>query len=93
MKNEFGKSFIRYSVEYGEIVVDELFVAPSQRGEKLGHTLLDIARDFAISQKMKLALYAEVQSGDMDIDVLVEYYLEYGFVSDPNSKQLMTYYT
>jgi GNAT superfamily N-acetyltransferase len=93
MKHEIGKSFIKYSKENGEIVVDELFVSPDQKGGKLGYALLDIARDFAELQKMNLALYAEVQSGYMDNDVLVEYYRKYGFESHPNSDQLMIYNT
>jgi predicted GNAT family N-acyltransferase len=91
MKSEIGKSYIEFSEENEEIVVDKVFVHESQRGEYLGHKLLDIALNHAKSVNMNLSLYAEPDE-DMEIEKLVEYYQDYGFESDGDCDQLMTYY-
>lgn len=91
MKNEIKKSYIEYSIENEEVVVDKLYVAPDQRGQYLGHKLLTVALDYAKEIGLNLALYAEPDE-DMEADKLVEYYENFGFESDSDCDQLMTYY-
>lgn len=90
--HEINNSYIQFSEECGEIIVDKVFVDPSQRGHKIGHKLLEVALDYAREQGMNLALCAEPDE-DMPKDVLIEYYEEFGFEQDADCAELMTYYT
>jgi len=92
-KKYIKESYIQFSEESGEIVVDKLFVDALQRGLKLGYELLKIALDHARTLNLNLSLYAESDEPDIiSNDKLVEYYSDFGFESDSDCDQLMTYF-
>ena len=92
MTHNINKSWIQYSEECGEIVIDKLFVDPSERGQRKGFKLLDIVVKYAKDQKMNVGLYAESDEPDsLSNENLVNYYRDYGFESDGDCDQLMTY--
>ena len=91
MKEILGKSWVQFSEECGEIVVDKVFVDPSERGRLRGYKLLDIVLEYARSQNMNIGLYAESDEETFSNEDLVEYYRNYGFESDGDCDQLMTY--
>ncbi len=95
MKKQYiGESFIQFSEECDEIVIDKLYVAKNQRGLKLGYELIKKALDFAESLNLNLSLYAESdEPNTISNEKLVEYYSDFGFESDSDCDQLMTYYT
>ncbi len=92
MKSILLNSFIQFSEEGGELVVDKMEVSLGDRGQLLGHKLLDIALVCARKMELNLSLYAESDNPDsFSNEELVDYYRDYGFVSDGDCDQLMTY--
>jgi len=92
MKKQIQNSFVKYSIEEGEVVIDYLFVDKRQRGNNLGYKLLDFVKSFAKRKEMNMALFAESDDDNFSNDELVEYYEDYGFESDADADQLMTYF-
>lgn len=87
MKNNIGKSYIEYTEEDDRIVVDMLYVAEEDRGNKMGYKLLDTV---CKSASKNVELYAESDECKAS-EWLVEYYREYGFKSNPDHDQDMVY--
>jgi GNAT superfamily N-acetyltransferase len=92
MKQAINKSFIKFDADMDDIVIEKLFVHPSQRGKKLGHKLLDIALDYARENEMNVSLCAESDEETLSNEKLIKYYEDYGFESDGNCLELMTYF-
>jgi len=91
MRHKINKSYIMFSKENNEIVIDKLFVDPNERGQHLGYKLLDVAKKYADKKGLNLALYAESDDPVFSNYDLVEYYRNYGFESNGDCDQLMTY--
>jgi len=91
-KATIDNSYIILSIENDELIVDNLFVSADERGNKLGYKLLDMAVTKAKELGLTLSLYASPDEDDaLDTEGLVAYYRDYGFESDPDCDQLMTY--
>ena len=92
MKHCIGKSFIKYNEDMGELVINKLYVHPSQRGQRLGYRLLDVAVDYAGSKNIaNVGLFAESDEDSLSNEKLIEYYKGYGFESDGDCDELMNY--
>ena len=93
MKHINGKSYIQYSEGFGEIVIDKLFVHKDERGDKKGHSLLSFVLIASQNQGFNMSLCAESdEPSNINNEQLIEYYEEFGFESDADCDQLMTYY-
>ena len=90
---ENTKSYIKYSqddINEKELVIDMLFVAHKDRGQKKGYELLQEAMDYAWDNGYKnVSLFVEPQENGITEDALVEYYRNFGFESDGDCDQLM----
>jgi predicted GNAT family acetyltransferase len=90
------ETFIKYSdsgMGDNELVIDNVFVAITERGQGKGKQLVKKAINYAQTNNYKtVGLYAEPQSDNgLDSEALIEFYLSLGFVSDSDDSQLMTY--
>jgi predicted GNAT family acetyltransferase len=95
-KYEIGNSFIKFSVsdmDDSEIVIDNVFVNKSERGQGIGKSLVRKVIDKATEDGFKtIGLYCEPQTDDgLEIDALIEFYQSLHFVSDKDDVQAMTY--
>lgn len=91
-KATIGNSYIQFSIEADELIVDILFVSINERGNKLGYKLLDCAVTEANELGLTLSLCAYPQEdGALNTNDLIAYYRDYGFESHSDCDQLMTY--
>jgi len=96
MEKKIDKNYVRYSTsdcDNAELVIDDVYVCPEDRGRGLGKELINFVLDYAREKEYEsVGLYAEPQSDDgLDGDALIEFYRSLGFESDSDCNQLMSY--
>lgn len=99
MKFKIGTSYAIVDIDQmneNELVLEEVYVNPQDRGQGIGKKLVSMAIEYATKEGKNLGLYAEPQddegSNGLSTDALIEFYKNLGFESDADSNQLMTYF-
>ena len=89
------KSFINYSVDEcdeKELVIDDLYIIPSERRKGKGRELVKEAIFYAMDNDFeKITLFANPTDGTISTQDLVSFYEKCGFNSHGDCDQLMTY--
>lgn len=92
MLKEDGKSFIVYNIDFNnDVVIEDLYVDPSDRGKHKGYKLIDMAVEYAEEHSIDIvSLCACPQDDSITDEALINYYRNYGF-SSTGCDELMEY--
>ena len=95
-KIETQTGFYQFDIEEDEVVLDMLHVNEEHRGLGLGGKMLkqaiaDMLEHAKAHGINRLSLVAIAQEGDFDGTALINFYKDYGFVSDGDCNELMYY--
>ena len=76
-------SFLNYSMEEDEIILDLIYVDISDRNKGIGTLLINLLKSIAIENKLPITLYAEpFNDASISSEDLLKFYYKCGFEDD-----------